>query len=1126
MTAPAVDCGVDIDALLRDYLDYVASLGLGERSVRDRTRIAREFLSRNPNLAEWLALPASERAAELRSSRAWPLLCYAIGTDRVRLDVELAALKQLTGLGHAVEMRDLAGFSTMRDAGNRLGWTSSWIETVLGECLAVLLACRGGLVADLTAQAIDEFDAALSASSIPPSSRRAYRARLASLRQLLYETRVVDTAPRRRNGARSLEQRFTEVVMAEPIRQTLSRYIQVRAAVLRPKSVESLINDLLPFAEYLTTHHPEITCLSRLDRACIEGYLAWNRTRGWRGRRAAAGAGRIVSVAVTQSAVLSLRNLLDDITAWGWEQAPSQRLLFAADVPKLDQPLPRALAPDVDAAVMNAVARLDDPFARVGLTVLRGAGLRVGELLDLELGSIIDYGPAGSWLKVPLGKLATERMVPLSAATIAALDEWVAHRGLHRPLAHPRTGVPTDFLFTQHGRRLGYTRLRNGLLAAAESAGLHGPDGGVLVVTPHQLRHTWATELANAGMSLQALMALLGHYVGDLVKWMLSGGCVVEAGEQSVEDLFPPDLALGVRVVALSLQGWAELDGGLEEGAGLADRFEVTIEADGASAVAVAEHAGVHLSPQPGHLRAFGVGGQRLWGVVEGLDLLRDGEVFLGDGAVGDSCINHGHPHRSMSEKGSDRFQGHATVDGLSGQGVAQAMRADVSDPGRCGDLGHGPVDTVVPDALAVFNEQVAAAQAGRSAGEPLVEEVLKLGMQRNVAVVAQLAQRHMQPVGGADLHHGIDCEIEEFTLAQAGAGQEFHTQAHERVGIGAGGLQQFGERGVIEEAGQRLVADGQVPGEHEHPGRDIVTVPFGEAFKAGAQRAEVLGRAGLGQRAAARRRAGGQVQLVGLDVRPVQIGDAADGRGVEREPAGELAQHAFDPHHRRGTKRQPGLSDVAGQRGRQPGRHRRPGSCPLRRAVPVGLARRGIKQTEVKQGGLRTEQRGTERLGAVAVGAMPADGGHQRFSPGLDRRLRQLLGGQSGHGGHLDQRRPLQPGHHRVEAQFGGARAEPSVECPMVVGGDLAEVRAAGHQVVGAGPDPAGHDQPADHPAVLEGQRTLFGQRQSGPPVDADPGEERAGHRGHRVRGEHARRGQIGPVGDDQLLDVGAAHR
>jgi len=502
---------VDANMLLADYLNDVATLGLSGRAIRERSQIARDFLSRNSDLAAWMALPAVERAAELHSSGAWPLLCYAIGADRIRLDIELAAIKQLTGLGAAMQARDPGGFAAMQEAGTRLGWTDSWVETVLGGCLAVLLACHGGRVADLTAQAVDEFDAALSVTPMPPSSRRAYRARLASLRQLLYETRVIDTAPRRRPWARSLEQRFSDVAMAAQIRDTLLRYVGVRAAVLRPKSVESLINDLLPFAEYLTAHHGQLTSLHELDRACIEGYLGWNRTRGWRGQRAAAGAGRSVSAAVAQSAVLSLRNLLDDITAWGWQQAPPRRLLFAADVPKLDQPLPRALTPDLDTVVMNAVARLDDPFARVGLTVLRGAGLRVGELLDLELGSIIDYGPAGIWLKVPLGKLATERMVPLSAATVATLDEWVALRGAHRPLPHPRTGVLTDFLFTQRGRRLSYTRLRKGLLTAAESAGLRAPDGAVLVVTPHQLRHTWATELANAGMSLQALMALLGH---------------------------------------------------------------------------------------------------------------------------------------------------------------------------------------------------------------------------------------------------------------------------------------------------------------------------------------------------------------------------------------------------------------------------------------------------------------------------------------------------------------------------------------------------------------------------------------------------------------------------------------
>ena len=511
MTTTTVDGRLKTGALLEDYLDHVRRLGLSERSVRDRTRIAQEFLSRHPNPAAWMGLPAVERAAELKSSRAWPLLCFAIGADRLRLDVELAAVKQLTGLGAAVEARDPAGFAALRRAGARLGWTDSWVATVLGEGLAVVLACRGGLIADLTTEAIEDFDQALSGSLIPATSRRAYRARLASLRQLLYETRILDTAPRRRPWARSLEQRFTDVAMADQIRDTLLRYVRLRAAVLRPKSVESLINDLLTFAEYLAVHQRQLTSLQELDRTCIEGFLVWNRTRSWRGQRARAGAGRTVSAAVAQSAVLSLRNLLDDITAWGWEQAPARRLVFAADIPKLDQPLPRALAPDIDAAVMNAVAHLDDPFARIGLTVLRGAGLRVGELLDLEVGSIIDYGPAGTWLKVPLGKLATERMVPLSGATIAALDEWVSHRGSHRPLTHPRTGTLTDFLFTAHGRRLGYSRLRNGLIAAAESAGLRASDGGPLIITPHQLRHTWATELANAGMSLQALMALLGH---------------------------------------------------------------------------------------------------------------------------------------------------------------------------------------------------------------------------------------------------------------------------------------------------------------------------------------------------------------------------------------------------------------------------------------------------------------------------------------------------------------------------------------------------------------------------------------------------------------------------------------
>lgn len=513
MTAAVARVATPADSpLLAGYVAHLAPLGLSDRALRDRLGIARQFLGRHPDLQHWMRRPVTERVEQLRRTGAWPLVCYLIGTGELHLDLELAGAKNLTGLAAMIEARDPTAFGAAREAGRRLGWTPDWINTVLGECLAVILAWHGGAVGQLTTDVIDTFDAALNdTNTMPASSRRAYRNRLAGLRQLLFQTHILDAPPRRRPTGRTVEQQFADVVMAEPIRRALLRYVQTRSAVLRPKTVDSLVNDLLPFAEWLTNQHPELGSLREIRRGDIEEFLIWNRTRSWRGRRARAGAGRQVSTVVAQRVVLTLRNLFDDITAWDWAEAPTRRLLFAADIPKLDQPLPRALTPDVDTALMAAVAELADPFARHGLTVLRGAGLRVGELLDLEVGSVIDYGPAGVWLRVPLGKLATERSVPLDRPTLAALDAWTAQRAPHRPLPHPRTGTPTDFLFTQHGRRLGATRLRNGLLTAIEAAGLRDGHGELAVITPHRLRHTYATELANAGMSLQALMALLGH---------------------------------------------------------------------------------------------------------------------------------------------------------------------------------------------------------------------------------------------------------------------------------------------------------------------------------------------------------------------------------------------------------------------------------------------------------------------------------------------------------------------------------------------------------------------------------------------------------------------------------------
>lgn len=225
--------------------------------------------------------------------------------------------------------------------------------------------------------------------------------------------------------------------------------------------------------DWLADQRPEVTRLDQLDRRLhIEPFLAWARNRPWRG---ANGMGKTIGVTVFHHDVVDLRVFFEDIAEWGWPTAPQQRLLFLGDIPRMPEALPRALSPDVDRNVMAAVARLDDRFARVGIGLLRATGMRVGELLDLELDCIVDFDSRGTWLRVPLGKLGTERMVPLDPETLELFDEWTQHRWPHRSLPHPRGGHLADFVFCERGRRLGKHRLGQGLHAAVANAGLSIP---------------------------------------------------------------------------------------------------------------------------------------------------------------------------------------------------------------------------------------------------------------------------------------------------------------------------------------------------------------------------------------------------------------------------------------------------------------------------------------------------------------------------------------------------------------------------------------------------------------------------------------------------------------------------
>ena len=64
----------------------------------------------------------------------------------------------------------------------------------------------------------------------------------------------------------------------------------------------------------------------------------------------------------------------------------------------------------------------------------------------------------GYWLKVPVGKLDSERMVPLDEEVFTLVDRIAATRSPGRPMIHPRTGAPADFLFIHHGNGSRRTR--------------------------------------------------------------------------------------------------------------------------------------------------------------------------------------------------------------------------------------------------------------------------------------------------------------------------------------------------------------------------------------------------------------------------------------------------------------------------------------------------------------------------------------------------------------------------------------------------------------------------------------------------------------------------------------------
>jgi len=131
--------------------------------------------------------------------------------------------------------------------------------------------------------------------------------------------------------------------------------------------------------------------------------------------------------------------------------------------------------------------------------VLYGAGLRVSEACNLDVGDVTHDGD-GARVIVRQGKGRKDRIVPLGTKGVRAIDAYV---GLRPALVRPGTRGHALFL-TRTGRRLGPREARR-RLARRES------ETGVKRVSPHALRHSFATHLLGEGADLRSIQEMLGH---------------------------------------------------------------------------------------------------------------------------------------------------------------------------------------------------------------------------------------------------------------------------------------------------------------------------------------------------------------------------------------------------------------------------------------------------------------------------------------------------------------------------------------------------------------------------------------------------------------------------------------
>jgi integrase/recombinase XerC len=266
-----------------------------------------------------------------------------------------------------------------------------------------------------------------------------------------------------------------------------------------------------PFGEHLARERRCSAYTVRNYRAAFEDFYRWLSSSGLWGRGIGALGPREIRDFVIEAqrryGRRTLHNHVSGLRAlcrfWMKEGRLKRNPFFGAPLPKLEKRLPQFLTEDQAKALLASPLALlrnegCDAFTawrdRLAMELLYGAGLRVSELVGLDYGDV----ELGEGVARVTGKGRKQRVCPLGKTACSVLARF---RGEFAPGSGPADPV----LCNPGGGRMTVRAIQLMLKRHLALAGLP------LDLTPHKLRHSFATHLLNAGADLRVVQELLGH---------------------------------------------------------------------------------------------------------------------------------------------------------------------------------------------------------------------------------------------------------------------------------------------------------------------------------------------------------------------------------------------------------------------------------------------------------------------------------------------------------------------------------------------------------------------------------------------------------------------------------------